>query len=200
MNRILKSKEAVITQNYSKPHQAVDIVGENYTLDYITAHSDGTIELIQTGQKNDRNSTGNKSYGNFLKIKHSDDYHTLYAHMEYLTVKKGQKVKKGDIIGYMGNTGNATGNHLHFEVWKNNKRINPIPYLNKDLSSDISYYPKYTGSSNSIVDALKSLSINSSFTFRKKIAIKNGINNYNGTAKQNVKLLNLLKQGVLKKI
>ncbi len=200
MNRILKSKEAIITQNYSNNHPAVDIVGENYTLDYVIAHSDGTIELSQTGQKNDRNSTGNKSYGNFLKIKHNDGYHTLYAHMEYITVKKGQNVKKGDIIGYMGNTGNATGNHLHFEVWKNNERINPTRYLSKDLPYTSLYYPKYTGTSNSIVDALKNLSIDSSFNFRKKIATKNKIMNYSGTANQNLELLKLLKQGNLKKL
>lgn len=63
----------------------------------------------------------------------------------------------------------------------------------------ISYYPKYNGNSSSIVDALKSLNINSTFANRKQIAIKNGISNYTGTASQNITLLNLLKQGKLKK-
>lgn len=61
------------------------------------------------------------------------------------------------------------------------------------------YYKKYTGKSNSIVDALKSLKIDSSFSFRRKIAKANGIKVYLGTASQNIKLLNLLKQGKLKR-
>lgn len=63
----------------------------------------------------------------------------------------------------------------------------------------VSYYPRYKGSSDSIVVALNSLGINSSFTNRKKIALKNGISNYSGTASQNTKMLNLLKSGKLKK-
>ena len=61
------------------------------------------------------------------------------------------------------------------------------------------YYPKYTGNSGSIVDALKSLGINSSKDFRKSLASKNGISNYTGSSSQNITLLNLLKQGKLKK-
>jgi hypothetical protein len=118
--------------------------------------------------------------------------------MENVQVKKGQKVKKGDIIGYMGDSGNAYGKHLHFEVWKDNKRINPTFYLTQDFLS-ISYYPKYNGNSKSIVDALKSLSIDSSFTSRKQLAAINNIKNYTGTGKQNITLLNLLKNGKLKK-
>ena len=88
-------------------------------------------------------------------------------------------------------------------------RVNGINgYVDKDIlyqnlggklkSNDI-YYPKYNGISNSLVDALKSLNIDSSFSNRKKIANKNGINIYLGTAKQNILLFNLLKLGKLKK-
>lgn len=66
-------------------------------------------------------------------------------------------------------------------------------------STTVSYYKKYTGNSGSIVDALNSIGVNSSFSNRKAIAIKNGISNYSGTASQNTTLLNLLKQGKLKK-
>lgn len=66
-------------------------------------------------------------------------------------------------------------------------------------SSSTSYYAKYNGSSSSIVDALKSIGVDSSYNNRKKIAKANGISNYNGTASQNTQLLNLLKQGKLKK-
>lgn len=102
MNRVLKNKEAIITQNYTKYHQAIDLVGNNYTLDFVTAHSDGIVELVQTGKNNNLNSTGNESYGNFIKIKHNNNFHTLYAHLKYVDVKTNDKVKKGQIIGYMG--------------------------------------------------------------------------------------------------
>lgn len=68
----------------------------------------------------------------------------------------------------------------------------------KTQKPKVSYYNKYTGKSTSIVDALKSLKIDSSFSHRKKIAKANGINNYIGTPKQNIELLNKLKKGVLK--
>jgi hypothetical protein len=64
-------------------------------------------------------------------------------------------------------------------------------------ATSVSYYKRYTGNSGSIVDALNTIGVNSSFSNRKAIAIKNGISNYSGTASQNIKLLNLLKQGKL---
>lgn len=198
MNRVLKKKEAVITQKYSKAHEAIDLVGKNFTLDDIVAHSDGKVVFLQTGKKNNKGSTGNESYGNCIKIMHAGGYYTLYAHLKYVNVKMGENVKKGQTIGYMGDTGNAYGKHLHFEVWKNNKRINPTTYLTKDLIEE-SFYPQYKGNSNSIVDALKSLNIDSSFNNRKKIALINNIKNYRGTSSQNIALLNLLKNGKLKK-
>lgn len=71
----------------------------------------------------------------------------------------------------------------------------------KDAKKEkVSYYKKYTGKLVSIVDALASLKINSSFEYRKKIAAKNGIKNYTGTPSQNTKLLELLKKGKLKKV
>lgn len=198
MNRVLKKKEAVITQKYSKAHEAIDLVGKNFTLDDIVAHSDGKVVFLQTGKKNNKGSTGNESYGNCIKIMHAGGYCTLYAHLKYVNVKMGENVKKGQIIGYMGDTGNAYGKHLHFEVWKNNKRINPTTYLTKNFIEE-SFYPQYKGNSNSIVDALKSLNIDSSFSNRKKIAEINNIKNYRGTSSQNIVLLNLLKNGKLKK-
>ena len=198
MNRVLKKKEAVITQKYSKAHEAIDLVGKNFTLDDIVSHSDGKVVFLQTGKKNSKGSTGNESYGNCIKIMHASGYYTLYAHLKYVNVKMGENVKKGQIIGYMGDTGNAYGKHLHFEVWKNNKRINPTTYLTKDLIEE-SFYLQYKGNSNSIVDALKSLNIDSSFNHRKKIASINNIKNYRGTSSQNIALLNLLKNGQLKK-
>lgn len=80
-----------------------------------------------------------------------------------------------------------------------NTQLLNILRSNKSSGSSTSYYAKYSGSSSSIVDALKSIGVDSSYSNREKIAKANGISNYSGTASQNIKLLNLLKQGKLKK-
>jgi murein DD-endopeptidase MepM/ murein hydrolase activator NlpD len=68
-------------------------------------------------------------YGWGVKIRHTPDQETLYAHLNRVDVKTGQKVSRGDILGAMGRTGNATGVHLHYEVRRNGKPVNPQPYL-----------------------------------------------------------------------
>lgn len=69
------------------------------------------------------------TYGNYVKIKHIDGLTTLYAHCSKLLVKSGQKVKQGDVIAEVGCTGAAEGPHLHFEVRKDNKAVNPLDYI-----------------------------------------------------------------------
>lgn len=136
--RVLKSKKCEISQYYNDSHSAIDIVGENYTLDYITAHSQGRIVEIQDGRSNMKGSIGNIAYGNYIKIDHQNGYQTLYAHMQAgLNVKNNQYIEQGTIIGYMGDSGDAYGAHLHFEVWKDGRRINPTEFLNKDFPSNI---------------------------------------------------------------
>ena len=135
--RVLEKGNCEITQGYSDNHNAVDIVGGGYTLDYVAAHSDGKIVFCQDGLGNMKGSTGNQSYGNCVKIDHGNGYCTLYAHMlKGLSVKNGDSVKKGQKLGYMSDSGNAYGGHLHFEVWKNGTRINPTEYLDKDLFTE----------------------------------------------------------------
>ena len=68
-------------------------------------------------------------YGWAIRIKHSEEIETLYAHMDHLQAKLGQPVKRGDIIGFMGRSGHATGVHLHYEVRRNGKAQNPQPFL-----------------------------------------------------------------------
>ncbi|MED5474799.1 MAG: M23 family metallopeptidase [Candidatus Neomarinimicrobiota bacterium] len=68
------------------------------------------------------------SYGNYIEIDHGYGYKTVYAHLKKRKVKKRQTVSRGDIIGTLGNTGKSTAPHLHYEIKKNNKRINPKDY------------------------------------------------------------------------
>lgn len=68
-------------------------------------------------------------YGWSVQLKHSDDLETRYAHLDRIEVLGGQKVARGDIIGKMGRSGNATGVHLHYEVLRHGKPINPMPYM-----------------------------------------------------------------------
>ena len=70
-------------------------------------------------------------YGNYVVIKHSGGYQTLYGHMTRYTVRQGQRVDQGTCIGYVGSTGYSTGPHLHFTVYKNGKRIDPLPLIKK---------------------------------------------------------------------
>ena len=70
-----------------------------------------------------------KSGGRFILIIHENNYQTLYAHLSQFKVRKGEKVKKGEIIGYSGNTGRSTGPHLHYQVYSNEKTINPLLVL-----------------------------------------------------------------------
>ena len=243
--RVLEKGQCEITQGYSDNHNAIDIVAGGYTLDYVVAHSDGKVVFHQDGLGNMKGSTGNASYGNCVKIDHGNGYQTLYAHMKSgLLVKNGDTVKAGQRLGYMSDSGNAYGAHLHFEVWKNGTRINPTEYLNKDLFTEqvsksteelaneviqglwgngqerkdrlgsryaevqarvneilapkVNYLSNTTYTGVSIVDALKEIGIDSSYSYRSKLAITNGITNYIGSAEQNTQLLNLLKQGKLK--
>ena len=70
-----------------------------------------------------------------MTINHGVGYSTLYGHMSKVAVRPGQKVKRGDIIGYVGNTGSSTGPHVHYEVIKNGQKINPINFFFNDLTA-----------------------------------------------------------------
>jgi len=77
-----------------------------------------------------------RGYGNTVTIDHGYGYVTFYAHIKDIKVKKGEKVTRGQIIATVGNTGKSTAPHLHYEVRKNNRTVNPIYYFFNDLSPD----------------------------------------------------------------
>lgn len=135
--RVLKSKDCRITQMFKAgSHLGIDLVKNYSELDQITAHSDGEVVEYRTNYMT--TDTSGNSYGNYVKIKHQSGYYTLYAHMQYksVCVKTGDRVKKGQVIGYMGNTGYSKGGHLHFELIRGSEKIDPYPYLNKDLPNN----------------------------------------------------------------
>jgi murein DD-endopeptidase MepM/ murein hydrolase activator NlpD len=98
-------------------HSGLDI--SNVLDTPIQATADG--EVVEAGWM-DR-------YGWGVRVRHTEDQETLYGHLNHLDVKVGQKVSRGDILGTMGRSGNATGVHLHYEVRRNGKPVNPQPYL-----------------------------------------------------------------------
>ncbi len=81
----------------------------------------------------DNNSSG---YGKHVRIEHGYGYMSLYGHMSQYNVKVGQKVKRGDIIGFVGSTGRSEGPHVHYEVWKDEERINPINFYYGSLTPE----------------------------------------------------------------
>lgn len=72
-------------------------------------------------------------YGNYIILQHKKQIRTLYGHLMLATVKQGDTINKGQIIGYVGDTGLVTGPHLHYEIWINKKRINPFIFWNNTV-------------------------------------------------------------------
>jgi murein DD-endopeptidase MepM/ murein hydrolase activator NlpD len=77
-----------------------------------------------------------RGYGNCVIIDHGFGYKTLYAHMSRFNVQNGQSVKRGEVIGYVGNTGKSTGPHLHYEVIKEGAKINPVNFFYNDITPE----------------------------------------------------------------
>ena len=101
-----------------KGHQGVDIPGKRGTR--IKAVAGGVVI------KSERVS----GYGNMVEVKHADGLTTVYGHNKKNTVKKGDIIEKGDTVALLGSTGRSTGPHVHFEVRKNGKPVNPMRYIN----------------------------------------------------------------------
>lgn len=106
-----------VTGMYENSHGAIDIGAPAMTPIYAAA--DGTVVM----------STWHDSYGNFVKIDHGNGWSTLYAHQTKHVAKVGESVSAGDLIGYVGSTGDSTGNHLHFEIRYNDNRLDPLQFF-----------------------------------------------------------------------
>ena len=135
--RVLKNGKCEVSQIYKGArHNGIDLVGAGYTLDNVVAHSDGTVVGVVSNINYNTSKSGRRIYGNYVKIKHSNGMYTFYAHLKYgsVAVKVGDRVTKGQVLGYMGNTGYSFGAHLHFEVRNaNNAKIDPTTYVGAEL-------------------------------------------------------------------
>jgi murein DD-endopeptidase MepM/ murein hydrolase activator NlpD len=107
-----------------KMHTGVDFAAAIGTPIYATA--DGIIDKLEVSFS---------GYGKQLEIDHGFGYRTRFAHMHGFAVRYGQKVKRGDLIGYVGETGLSTAPHLHYEVFVNGIHVNPIHYFFNDLNA-----------------------------------------------------------------
>lgn len=115
-----------ITQEYSAEHKAIDIAASSGSPVY--AAEDGTVSYVQIWDGS-YDTTGMMSYGHMVEVRHADGNTTLYAHLSEINVQQGEKVVRGQRIGRVGSTGNATGPHLHFEVITSEGKADPAEYL-----------------------------------------------------------------------
>jgi len=107
-----------------KMHNGIDFAASIGTPIYATA--DGSVTKVEVRFS---------GYGKMVEIDHGFGYRTRYAHMHDFAVRKGQHVKRGDLIGYVGNTGLSTAPHLHYEVFINDQRVDPVHYFFNDLTA-----------------------------------------------------------------
>lgn len=125
LNRIASGFGTRIDPVYkvTKFHAGLDFTAPQGTPIYATA--DGRIKEANYNEG---------GYGNHVVIDHGYGYETLYGHMVRIKARRGQSVKRGEIIGWVGNTGKSTGPHCHYEVSKNGQRVDPVYYFYNDLS------------------------------------------------------------------
>tara|TARA_B100000795_G_scaffold79079_1_gene56651 strand:- start:165 stop:1010 length:846 start_codon:yes stop_codon:yes gene_type:complete len=108
-----------------KLHAGMDFSAKTGTPIYATG--DGKIYKVRKSRR---------GYGNHVIIDHGYGYKTLYAHMKKYVVRRGQKVKRGEVIGYVGSTGTSVAPHLHYEVHKDGRKINPVNFYYNDLNPE----------------------------------------------------------------
>lgn len=107
-----------------RQHTGIDIAAAKGTPVYATA--DGVVTSANPGS----------GYGNVIVINHGYSYQTLYAHLSKKAVKPGERVTRGQVIGYVGSTGLSSGPHLHYEVIKGGSRVNPVHYFFNDITPE----------------------------------------------------------------
>jgi len=196
MSRLLKNYKNKVSKKYiAGVHNGIDVIGEigakNNTgaVDYILAHSGGQVVEVRKDYKT--TDTTGRSYGNYIKIKHDNGYYTLYAHLKYnsIPLKQNDKVTKGQVIGFMGNTGYSKGAHLHFEVrdTKDNK-IDPTNFIDADLPDNEKILKSIDEIAQEVIDMKWDVYP------KRKILLENAGYNYDEIQKRVNEILNTKKE------
>jgi len=107
-----------------RDHKGIDLAAPSGTAVYATA--DGIVAKAERFG----------SYGNYIQIEHGGELQTRFAHLSGFAVHEGDRVKKGDLIGYVGTTGRSTGPHLHYEVRVAGEAVDPVPYMDGQMSGE----------------------------------------------------------------
>lgn len=108
-----------LSQKFSSEHKGLDFAASEGT--EVLASASGKILAVKFDQY----------FGNMIVIEHNYEYKTLYAHLSKVIVKEGFSIEKGEVIGFVGNSGNSTAAHLHFEIMERGKNIDPVKVLLK---------------------------------------------------------------------
>ncbi len=111
--------------HYIRPHNGIDLGGK--IGDPVFATGNARVEMTESARG---------GYGKQILLNHEFGYKTRYAHLSQILVKPGDKVERGQLIGYVGNTGISTGAHLHYEVIHKGTPVNPINYFNRNMSAE----------------------------------------------------------------
>jgi len=127
LNRVASGFGLRIDPVYGTPkmHKGLDFSAPQGTPIYATG--DGVIKLAGSSEG---------GYGNHVIINHGYGYETLYGHMVRVKARTGQKVKRGEVIGWVGSTGKSTGPHCHYEVHINNQAVDPVYFFYNDLNAE----------------------------------------------------------------
>jgi murein DD-endopeptidase MepM/ murein hydrolase activator NlpD len=107
-----------------KFHSGIDFTAPQGTPIYATGN--GVVSVAENGN----------GYGNHVVVDHGFGYSSLYAHMSRIKARRGQKIQRGELLGYIGSTGTSTAPHLHYEVIKGKNKVNPINYFFNDLTEE----------------------------------------------------------------
>ena len=127
LNRIASGYGMRIDPVYGTPkmHKGLDFTAPQGTPIYATG--DGVVSVAGYSES---------GYGNHVEINHGYGYQTLYGHMVRIKVRRGQKVKRGEVIGWVGSTGKSTGPHCHYEVMVNGNNVDPVYFFYNDLNAE----------------------------------------------------------------
>lgn len=119
----------------SRMHPIYKIMRFHYGLD-MSSHVGAEVYATADGKVSETDIKGRTANGLKITLDHGNGYETVYAHLSRVIVREGQTVKRGQVIGLVGNTGVSSGPHLHYEVHKNGKAVNPVNYFFNDLSPE----------------------------------------------------------------